>query len=122
VSRRPSPLNPRFRALGPLAGFEIGIGLPARIGKPLTEANNQVRGSFAGRYKVPKGQRMNPRVNFSFVGPLHAGSSKFTFTAADGLKGEIELIRLPGKQDAIEVVWYSERDKLTFDDIFFRVP
>jgi proteasome lid subunit RPN8/RPN11 len=95
---------------------------PESVNLVMTEANNQVRGILDGRYKVPKGQKMNPRVNLNFEGPVHAGSSKFTFTAADGLKGEIELIRLPGKQDAIEVVWYSERDKLTFDDIFFRLP
>ena len=88
----------------------------------LTEAHNQVTGNFTGRYKVPKNGRVNPRVSFSFEGPLHNGSSKFFFTSADGMKGEIELIRLPGKEDAIEVVWYSERDKLTFDDIFFRMP
>ena len=88
----------------------------------LAEAYNQVSGTFAGRYKIPKSNKVNPRVNFSFEGPLHPGSSKFTFTAADGSRGQIELIRVPGKQNAIEVVWYSERDKLTFDDIFFRVP
>jgi hypothetical protein len=38
------------------------------------------------------------------------------------MKGDLEIIRLPGKQDAIEVVWTSPQDKLTFDDIFFRVP
>jgi hypothetical protein len=88
----------------------------------LSESSNQVSGTFAGRYKIPKNIKMNPRVNFSFEGPLRPGSSKFNFAAADGSRGQIELIRLPGKQNAIEVVWYSERDKLTFDDIFFRAP
>ena len=95
---------------------------PEAVTLLLTQAASQVSGSLAGRYKVPKGQNMNPRVIFTFTGPLRAGSSKFTFSGADGLRGEIELIQLPGKQDAIEVVWYSERDKLTFDDVFFRVP
>jgi proteasome lid subunit RPN8/RPN11 len=88
----------------------------------LAEAQGHVRGIFAGRYKVPKNKKMKSRVEFNFGGPLSAGLSRFTFTAADGTKGEIQLIRLPGKQDAIEVVWYSEREKLTFDDVFFRVP
>jgi hypothetical protein len=88
----------------------------------MTEAYGQVRGVFVGRYRVPKNRKLNPSVKFSFEGPVRPGSSKFPFTTADGMKGEIELIRLPNKQDAIEVVWYSERDKLTFDDIFFRKP
>jgi hypothetical protein len=95
---------------------------PESVTLMLAEAYNQVNGTFAGRYKVPKNGKLNPKVNFSFEGPLRPGSSKFSFTAPDGMKGEIELIRLPGKQNAIEVVWYSERDKLTFDDIFFRAP
>lgn len=88
----------------------------------LVQADNQIHGTFSGRYKVPKNARVSPRVNFSFEGPVSANSSKFTFSASDGMRGQIELIRLPGKQNAIEVVWYSERDKLTFDDIFFRAP
>ena len=88
----------------------------------MKEQNGQVSGNFNGRYRVPKNIKFNPRVSFSFAGPLHAGSSKYAFTGADGMKGEIELIRLPGRQDAIEVVWKSERDKLTFDDLYFRLP
>ena len=88
----------------------------------LVDTNGQVSGTFSGKYKVPKNMKMGPKVNFSFEGTLHTGSSKFTFTAADGNRGQVEIIRLPGKQNAIEVVWYSERDKLTFDDLFFRAP
>jgi len=88
----------------------------------LSETYTHLTGTFRGRYKTPKGAKINPRVNFTFEGSLRPGASKFNFTAADGTKGQIELIRLPGKQNALEVVWYSERDKLTFDDIFFRVP
>ena len=76
-----------------------------------------------GRYKVPKNSKISPKVSFDFGGPVQAaGPSKFTFTSPDGSKGQIELIRLNGKQNAIEVVWYSNRDKITFDDIFYRVP
>ena len=95
---------------------------PETVTLAMTEAYGQVRGLFVGRYRVPKSRKFSPSVRFSFEGPVQPGSSKFPFTAADGMKGEIELIRLPNKQDAIEVVWHSERDKLTFDDIFFRKP
>ncbi len=71
---------------------------------------------------MPRGRKFGPSVKFHFECAVHPSSSKFPFATTGGTKGEIEVIRLPGKQDAIEVVWYSERDKLTFDDIFFRVP
>jgi proteasome lid subunit RPN8/RPN11 len=95
---------------------------PESVTLVMTEAYGQVRGILAGRYRVPKNRKFNPKVNFNFEGVVHPSSSKFRFSAQDGMRGEIEVIRLPGKQDALEVVWYSERDKLTFDDIFFRVP
>ena len=95
---------------------------PETITLNLTESGGQVRGIFSGRYRVPRGNRFSGRVTFSFEGPARAGSSKFPFTASDGMKGDIEIIRLPGRQDAIEVVWRSERDKLTFDDLYFRLP
>jgi len=88
----------------------------------LTESNGQLRGVFSGRYRVPKNAKFNGRVTFSFEGPVRAGPSKFSFTASDGMKGDIEIIRLPGRKDEIEVVWKSERDKLTFDDLYFRLP
>jgi proteasome lid subunit RPN8/RPN11 len=95
---------------------------PESVTLVMSEAYQQVRGVFVGRYRVPKNRKFNPKVNLNFEGPVRAGGSKFSYTSPDGMKGELELIRLPGKQDAIEVVWTSERDKLTFDDIFFRVP
>jgi hypothetical protein len=95
---------------------------PETVTLNLTEVNGQVRGIFAGRYRVPRNNKFSGRVTFSFDGPVHPGSSKFPFTASDGMKGTIEVIRLPGRQDTIEVVWHSERDKLTFDDLYFRLP
>ncbi len=71
----------------------------------LSESDSQLAGAFAGRYRIPKNARMAPKVSFSFEGPVQPGSSKYTFTAADGSKGEVELIRSPGKQNALEVIW-----------------
>jgi hypothetical protein len=95
---------------------------PESINLMMTEAYGQVRGIFSGRYRVPRNRKFAPKVTLNFEGAIHPGTSKFTFTSPDGMKGDLEIIRLPGKQDAIEVVWTSPQDKLTFDDIFFRVP
>jgi hypothetical protein len=95
---------------------------PETITLNLTESGGRVRGIFSGRYRAPKNSRFNGRVTFSFEGAVGRNSSKFPFESSDGMKGDIEIIRLPGRQDAIEVVWRSERDKLTFDDLYFRLP
>ena len=117
------PLAPLSGRWSYSAGSASGSPFPPEVTTlNLTESNGQLRGIFSARYRVPKNSKFSGRVTFSFEGPAHAGSSKFSFTASDGMKGDIEIIRLPGRKDAIEVVWKSERDKLTFDDLYFRTP
>jgi hypothetical protein len=94
---------------------------PASVTLVLREVNGRIHGFLSGRYKVPANRNFTPQVKINFEGPVDTGSLKFRFTAAGGIKGQIELIVLPGKQDVIEVVWTSERDQLKFDDLFFRV-
>jgi proteasome lid subunit RPN8/RPN11 len=133
---RPAPSPPEIKSALPSTSLPVLSGRwvyspayqsaspfpPEFVTLTLVEASNEISGTLAGRYKVPKSNKMSSRVNFNFKGPLQPGPAKFKFTASDGMKGQIELMHLPGKQNAIEVVWYSERDKLTFDDIFFRAP
>jgi len=95
---------------------------PESLSLTLNESGGQLRGSFSGSYKVPKDRKGNGRIDFEFAGPAGAGSARFPFNAADGSKGEVEIIRLPGHLDTIEVVWHSSRDQITFDDVFQRVP
>jgi hypothetical protein len=103
--------------------YKSGSAFPTQSATlAMTEADDRVHGVFVGRYRVPHNRKFSPLVNFNFEGVAQPGSSKFRFTSTEGMEGEIELLRLPGKHNAIEVVWYFERDKLIFDDVFLRVP
>ena len=64
---------------------------------------------------------MNGHVDFEFSGASTASSAHFPFHAADGATGEVEIIRIAGHVDTIEIVWHSDRDRITFDDVFQRV-
>ena len=126
----PAAVQPPKPILARLSGHWVH-GADAPTGSPfppeslsltLNESGGQLRGSFSGSYKVPKDRKGNGRIDFEFAGPAGAGSARFPFNAADGSKGEVEIIRLPGHLDTIEVVWHSSRDRITFDDVFQRVP
>jgi hypothetical protein len=86
----------------------------------LVQGNDQVTGTFMGQYRVPKGRKFKADVQLRFAGPARPGPQKFTFNAADGNTGEIEILPVAGKPNEIEVVWHSARDGLTFDDVLFR--
>ena len=114
----------------PLSGHWVH-GADAPTGSPfppesllltLSESAGQIRGSFSGSYKVPKNRKLNGKVDFQFAGPAGTGSARLPFTSADGSKGEVEIIRVAGHIDTLEVVWHSSRDRVTFDDVFQRVP
>ncbi|MGP8248029.1 MAG: hypothetical protein ACLQVN_26390 [Bryobacteraceae bacterium] len=125
----PAPVQPPKPVLAPLSGHWVH-GADGPTGSPfppesllltLNESAGRLQGSFSGSYKVPKNRKLNGRVDFDFAGPAGAGSARFPFKAADGSKGEVEIIRVPGHLDTIEVVWHSSRDRITFDDVFQRV-
>jgi len=126
----PTPVQPPRPSLAPLSGHWVH-GADGPTGSPfppesllltLNESAGQLRGSFSGSYKVPKNRKLNGKVDFQFAGPASAGSARLPFTSADGSKGEVEIIRVAGHTDTIEVVWHSSRDQITFDDVFQRVP
>jgi hypothetical protein len=126
----PAPVQPPKPVAAPLSGHWVH-GADGPSGSPfppesllltLNESAGQVRGSFSGSYKIPKNRKVNGRVDFQFAGPSGTGSARFPFNSADGSKGEVEIIRVPGHVDTIEVVWHSSRDQITFDDVFQRVP
>ncbi|MGA2114026.1 MAG: hypothetical protein ABSH56_04675 [Bryobacteraceae bacterium] len=121
------PPTPRVT---PLSGHWVH-GADAPTGSPfppesllltLNESAGQIRGSFSGSYKVPKNRKLNGKVDFQFAGPAGGSSAHLPFSSADGSTGEVEIIRVAGHIDTIEVVWHSSRDRVTFDDVFQRVP
>jgi proteasome lid subunit RPN8/RPN11 len=130
ATQKAAPVQPPKPIAAPLSGHWVH-GADGPSGSPfppesllltLTESAGQLHGSFSGSYKVPKNRKVNGRVDFQFAGPASTGSARFPFQAADGSKGEVEIIRVPGHIDTIEVVWHSSRDQITFDDVFQRVP
>jgi len=101
--------------------FQSGSPFPPESATlAIAQSNDQVTGTFAGRYRVPKGRKVKADVQLRFAGPARPGPQKFTFNAADGNTGEIEILPVAGKPNEIEVVWHSARDGLTFDDVLFR--
>ena len=126
----PTVVQPPRPSLEPLSGHWVH-GADGPTGSPfppesllltLNESAGQLRGSFSGSYKVPKNRKLNGKVDFQFAGPATAGWARFPLTSADGSKGEVEIIRVGGHIDTIEVVWHLSRDGITFDDVFQRVP
>ncbi|MBI4873089.1 MAG: hypothetical protein HY822_00500 [Acidobacteria bacterium] len=93
---------------------------PESVTLSLTDDGKWLRGTFVGRYRTPRNSGVRSDMSFSFGGPVRSGSMKFPWTAGDGSKGEIELIRLPNSSDSIEVVWYPADRKYVFDDILAR--
>ena len=93
---------------------------PESVALSLSENGGVIQGSLAGRYRTPKSSGMKPDVRFNFQGPAHAGNMRFPWAASDGMKGSIELIRLPNRADSLEVVWYSQDRKFIFDDVLVR--
>jgi hypothetical protein len=94
---------------------------PESVALSISESGGVLNGSLAGRYRAPKSSGLKPDVRFSFQGPARAGNMRFPWTASDGTKGSVELIRVPNKSDSIEVVWYSQDRKFIFDDVLARV-
>jgi hypothetical protein len=94
---------------------------PESVALSLSENGGVLQGTLAGRYRTSRASGLKPDVRFSFRGPARAGSMRFPWTASDGTKGSVELIRLPNRSDSIEVVWYSQDRKFIFDDVLVRV-
>jgi hypothetical protein len=121
--------KPPAAGLAPLTGEwtlarSFPSGSPFRpdwVTVSLFEDGNWLRGAFAGRYRTAKASGLKPEVSFVFGGPLRGGTVKLPWSAPDGVKGEIELIRLPNNSEALEVVWYLADRKFVFDDVVVRV-
>jgi hypothetical protein len=118
TAQPPSTLAGRWTYSG---AFQSGSPFPPESATlAIVETNGQVAGTFTGRYRVPKGRKFRADVQLRFAGPVQPGSQRLTFTAADDTTGEIEILRVAGKPNEVEVVWHSTRDGLTFDDVLFR--
>ena len=94
---------------------------PVLVKIGISESEGWLAGSLTGVYRIPKSARFNAECSFSFGGPDRGGSLKFAFAAPGGSKGTIELIRLPGNPNAMEVVWVPAGRDFVFDDLFYRM-
>jgi len=93
---------------------------PVSVRLILSEKDGWVSGTLTGKYQAPKQARFNAEVAFSFGG-TGGGPLKFQFAGTRNSKGIIELIRLPGSMNTLEVVWSMDGRKLVFDDLFYRL-
>jgi hypothetical protein len=123
------PRRPRDVTLPSLAGTWV-VSRSPRNASPhpaasarliLSDTGDWITGILTGTYEVPKKIRLDPKVALTFAGRGGSASLKFPFSAADGSRGTLEMIRLPGNPNTIEVVWEPNGRNLVFDDLFVRL-
>ncbi len=69
---------------------------PASVQLRVSEADNYVTGSLSALFALPAGSPGDPRLTFTFQGPLQAErNQKFPLTTDEGVAGTIELIPGP---------------------------
>jgi proteasome lid subunit RPN8/RPN11 len=93
---------------------------PIAVSLQIIDKDGSLRGVLTGTYRVSKEIKFDSQVTLAFAGRDSGGSIKLPYSATGGGKGVIELIRLPGKPNTIEVIWRPDGRKLVFDDLFFR--
>jgi hypothetical protein len=86
----------------------------------LSDSGDWIAGILTGTYQIPKKSQLDPHIALTFAGPGGTLPLKFPFSAADGSRGTLEIIRLPRNPNTIEVVWESTGRNLVFDDLFVR--
>lgn len=76
----------------PIGGMFHGAE-PESIDVVVSVENNHVTGTFSGRFKLPRGTKGDPVVQFDFSGDLRPTRNQvFVLQSKDGAKGTIELI------------------------------
>ena len=93
---------------------------PIAVSLQIIDKDGSLRGVLTGTYRVSKEIKFDSQVTLAFAGRDSGGSIMLPYSATGGGKGVIELIRLPGKPNTIEVIWRPDGRKLVFDDLFFR--
>jgi len=81
----------------------------------VVDSNGWYQGTLDAQYR--SGSKKE-RTIFTFGGRIAAnGVARFPWTSSDGRRGQIEFVRVPGAQGALEVVWYGADVKRVFDEI-----
>jgi hypothetical protein len=118
-----APIRPPEVTLPPLAGTWVA-SRAARNASPLaavsvrvilSDTGGWITGTLTGTYQVPRKTQLDPHVAISFAGPGGGKSLKFPFSAADGSKGTLEIIRLPAARTPSSGMG-TGRVNLAFDD------